>query len=419
MNRSRRTPDRTIASRRRLDARAVSAIAVLTLEAFGATGCGANPAKGRENAPAPAPSAQPVVTAAPTASAPPMGVNYLGGDEHADPCAPPCTGECTPPLTTGVMLPTPRVDPGGRCLETIASGQNTSRPIVVAGGNAYIGNWDSVASVPIHGGAVLVIAADQKRPTAIAIDGKNVYWTNPARAGSGSFKKTDPDYGATVVAAPLGGGIPRVLTSDQKYPEAIAVDAMSVYWTNLSLDDRGAGAVMKVPLAGGSPTVLAAHQNMPMGLAVLGKFVFWTADGKLKRVSVDGGAPTVVSPADESVGGDIALDANNIYCFATHDQPMTARQQMRGETPDTRLLKVPLDGSPPTVLATNLYSPHGVTIDGSTVYWLDSGVMKVPIGGGTVETIGGEKEIASGIAVDGTSVYWTSFGGAVKRLTPK
>lgn len=101
---------------------------------------------------------------------------------------------------------------------------------------------------------------------------------------------------------------------------------------------------------------------------------------------------------------------------ATHDRAAADARCIPGHT----LLKIPIDGGPATVLATDLYSPHAVTSDGTTVSWLDSGVMKVPVNGGKVETIGGENELLDDIAVDATSVYWVSFmGGTVKRLTPK
>jgi hypothetical protein len=404
------TTDRTVMPR---------SLAMLGFAILLGAGCGANPAKRSENARAPSSSAQPAVALVPNSSAPPIGANYLRGDEKPDPCAPPCTGECTEPITTAVMLPTPRVDPGGRCLETIASGQNSTKPILVERTNVYLGNWDSVARVSLRDGSTITVASDQKRPTDLAVDGTSVYWTNPSRAGSGSFKKTLPDFSASVVKAPLDGGLPTVLAVDQKVPWGIAVDSTNVYWTNLSLDDLSAGAVMKVPLAGGSPVALASRQRMPTGIAVHGNFVFWTADGKLKRLPVAGGTLVILSPPDEIVGGEIAVDATNVYCFASHPQSMTAGQQMRGESPDTRLLKVPLDGAPLTVLATALYGPHALTIDGSSVYWLDGAVMKVPANGGEVETIGGEEDVISDMAVDATSVYWASFGGTVKRLTPK
>jgi len=49
------------------------------------------------------------------------------------------------------------------------------------------------------------------------VDGTSVYWTNSASVGS-------------VMKAPLGGGASTTLVSGRFYPDAIAVDATSIYW---------------------------------------------------------------------------------------------------------------------------------------------------------------------------------------------
>lgn len=74
--------------------------------------------------------------------------------------------------------------------------------------------------------------------------------------------------------APLAGGTVTTLASGQADPDAIAVDATSVYWI-----DQHDGTVMKVPLGGGTTTTLASGQNAPRCIAVDSKSVYWTDVG--------------------------------------------------------------------------------------------------------------------------------------------
>src|SRR6185369_13444718 len=60
-----------------------------------------------------------------------------------------------------------------------------------------------------------------------------------------------------------GGRCPMTLAAGQKGPRAVTVDGANVYWTN-----ETDGTVMKMPLGGGTPTALATGQSAPLAMAI-------------------------------------------------------------------------------------------------------------------------------------------------------
>jgi hypothetical protein len=90
-------------------------------------------------------------------------------------------------------------------------------------------------------------------------------------------------------------------------------------------------------------------------------------------------------------------------------------------TTDVAVMKVPVNGGAPTILASGQKFPGGIVVDAANVYWTngwDVGtVMKVPLGGGTPTILASGQVTPGAIAVDATSVYWTS--GDSVRKAPK
>jgi hypothetical protein len=305
------------------------------------------------------------------------------------------------PSTTQCML--------GRCLVTLASGEETVRSMAVDASSAYWMVDDAtdgnrlINKVPLDGGPPTMLVFDQTIEN-IAIDDSSLYWV---RMEMGTTTWT-----STIMAVPLDGGSPRTLANGGE--SGIAVGAGGVYWLTGS-------AVMEVSRDGGTPATLASVQSWPVGMAVDATCVYWTnvgtlddylhsTDGTVMKVPVGGGTPTTLASAQDSPSG-LVVDATSVYWIAGGS-----------------VMKMPLDGGSPVTLVSGLAlfsSVASIAVDSSSVYWtngagLYSGgaVMKAPLAGGTPTKLALAQDSPRNIAVDDTSVYWATRTTVVK-LSPK
>ena len=238
-------------------------------------------------------------------------------------------------------------------------------------------------------------------PQSIAVDSTSVYWTEdigtPWGGGTGALKKVGLN-GGTVTTLASG-------TSAWQFgPQGIAVDSTSVYWT-----DNFSGTVNKVLISGGSVTTLASGTNNwrygPQGIAVDSTSVYWADGAGIRKVGINGGTVTTLASGTINPYA-IAIDSTNIYWTGyTNTNSVTVN-------------KVGLNGGTVTTLALEQSGcPRGIAVDTTSVYWTDMcnwAVNKVGINGGSVTTLAsgsytGEFNGPYGIAVDSINVYWTEF----------
>ena len=161
--------------------------------------------------------------------------------------------------------------------------------------------------VAVSGGAATPLATGLYNPWGLAVDSTSVYWTN----------------NDSVMKVRLSGGSTQTLASTpgQHYGRGIAVNATSVYWTAPALDlSPVAGAVMKAPLGGGAPVTISSEEQNPVLIALDATNVYWinngsgngAKDGEVRTVPLAGGQPVTLISGQGGPSG-LALDATNIY----------------------------------------------------------------------------------------------------------
>jgi hypothetical protein len=247
-----------------------------------------------------------------------------------------------------------------------------------------------------------VLAPAQDGARDIAVDSKNVYWSN----------------GAFIAAVPLGGGSITTLvpsnTTTFVFMASMAIDDTSLYWMQGEVA-RHTGTILKMPIGGGSSVTLASKLLAPVALAVDSSNVYWTDDGTSKKLGyvakvpiVGGGVSTLQS--GQSKAQSIAIDGVNMYW--TTGAP--------GSMPN--LLQSPLAGGTVTSLAAA--APSCIVAAGGTVYFAngvtndaygDGTVQSVPIGGGSVTTLVSSWQFTGGtgynscLALDAANAYITGY----------
>jgi hypothetical protein len=181
------------------------------------------------------------------------------------------------------------------------------------------------------------------------------------------------------------------------------------------------GAACIGGVCGPSPLQLAAALS-PVAIAVDQTNVYFTSQGApsqpttmgtVSSVPIAGGAVTVLAPGRDKPSS-VAVDGTSVYWLDSGSQGSSGA-----------LCKVPIGGGNVTTLASGLNNPVAVTVDATHAYFTssagtslgpngdvyDSAISKVPLSGGSVTVLAStDVYTPSAIAVDATSVYWIDSG---------
>lgn len=208
---------------------------------------------------------------------------------------------------------------------------------------------------------------------------------------------------STVMRVPLTGGAATRVTSVQygsAGTDGLAIDATSVYLT-VSGGGTHTG-VLKAPLAGGAATYLVQDVIQPEMLRLDAKNVYWTTQNDLSGVPIAGGDPIPIAQEALTEFQRIALDGSYIYWAES------------GEFGDTSVKRAPLAGGGDIqTLAMNLRPVLDLEVDDTNVYinsYLD--LLKIPIAGGDATPVA--TKVGSNFVLDGDDVYVASNTTIVK-----
>lgn len=263
----------------------------------------------------------------------------------------------------------------------LASGQGSISNLAADGTNVY---WTvnlpsgSLGSIPRVGGATSALWSGP-HASALAAHGGFVYWIDPSPTGA-------------VWRLDTSTGVAAIIESNQNAPQALAVGAGGVYWSDFAKN------IYVADFNGGPPWTVTTALSLPVAIAVDSMDVFWL--GALNGAGVIGRVPT---------SGGIAND--NFPSTTLSSNPNLAARSASAFWADG----FGVSSAPPGLVDSGgSNNSVQVALDAANVYWV--GANSVWIASGNSST-GGYSFVGTptSIAVDADCIYWATTSGDVYK----
>ena len=257
---------------------------------------------------------------------------------------------------------------GGEPTQLLAQDSATSG-IAVDDAYVYVSSLlqHTVGRVPKGGGSYQLLAQNIVQPYQLAIDDKNVYVADKGSETTSVEVGHLGTNGRVLRIAKDGAEATMTLASAQQAPEAIAVDGKNVYFS--SGPSSGAdGSIRVVPKAGGDVKILARRLDAVNNFVIAdGRAWFIDSGSKLlSYVLLDG---SVATPAGAQTLSPFGLTSDGLSFFATTFDAKTNHVTLRRLDSEGRVTATLAEWTYAQGV-TPIGSLATVTVP-SKVYWVD------------------------------------------------
>jgi hypothetical protein len=314
-------------------------------------------------------------------------------------------------------------------LSFFAAACSTSGALVASGGAP-----DTLACDAPCGPVTL--ASGQQTPGPIVVANGQAFWlsTSLSSGGDGTLRSVPTAGGAVTDLASVLGATPEV-------PNSLAADDANVYWIA-----NGGSEIEMISQAGTTlPQSLYSAAALPGGIAIGGGYVYTSSEQNVVRISTTG---TVTVIAANTSCNQVAVDANQVYClneslvvyplsgepaFSLLSPPAGGNtfvglaldsayayvSEQSDGGPTYTFVRVPLAGGSPTTLAVGVpMTSQSFVVGSDGLFWVGGvagttnlPLMQLPTSGGTPTAVGTGD--ASFLFAAGPGVYLATTSGSI------
>lgn len=192
---------------------------------------------------------------------------------------------------------------------------------------------------------------------------------------------TVPDAGVPIDMSVPG---PTQLASAQTMTPCLAVDSRNVYWSDFN---GGTPAIMKVPLAGGAASVVVTSGDKYTCVVSDGNDLYYVDNGAVVKIHFDGSGKTTLASGQHVLDNRLAFSGSLYFITDVYGN-------VDAYNGKDAIVAVAPSGGVSVFAANVVPSPSGVAADGSGVYWSDrAGVFFAPFANPTAVVSFGQAAI--------------------------